>query len=114
MGRLPKSIEPGRKKQQPFAVTDLPAVQSTEHRPEQEFASLGGEPVAVLPLAVSPKNAAWFAGVGRSTLYVALADGELKSIKIGKRRLILIDELRRWLASHEIANQKRGPYRSEP
>jgi hypothetical protein len=40
-------------------------------------------------------------GLGRTTIYDALGSGDLKSIKIGKRRLITIDWLRAWLLSHE-------------
>ena len=55
------------------------------------------------PLAVSPAEAARLAGVGRTTLYLAMRDGDLRSLKIGKRRLISIDALRVWLQSHEVA-----------
>ncbi len=53
------------------------------------------------PLAVSPGEAARLAGLGRTTIYFALGSGALKSIKIGKRRLITIEALRGWLLSHE-------------
>ena len=55
-----------------------------------------------LPLAVSPRDAAKVAGVGRSTIYLALASKELKSIKIGTRRLILVDAIREWLLAHQV------------
>lgn len=51
--------------------------------------------------AIGPAEAAHRAGLGRTTIYAALKDGDLKSIKIGARRLIMVDELRRWLASHQ-------------
>jgi excisionase family DNA binding protein len=54
-------------------------------------------------IAVSPAEAARLAGVGRTTLYMALGSGELRSMKIGKRRLIALEALRAWLAAHEIA-----------
>lgn len=53
------------------------------------------------PIAVSPVEAARLAGVGRTTLYAALAKGDLPSIKIGTRRLIRVDAIREWLASNE-------------
>jgi excisionase family DNA binding protein len=34
-------------------------------------------------------------GIGRSLVYEMIADGRLESIKIGKRRLVLIDSYRR-------------------
>ena len=43
------------------------------------------------------------AGVGRSTLYEAIAAGELETLKIGKRRLVPDDALRTWLASKRAA-----------
>ena len=54
-------------------------------------------------LAVSVERAAAMAGVGRTTLYEALAKGALKSLKVGKRRLIPVEALKAWLAGHEIA-----------
>jgi excisionase family DNA binding protein len=54
------------------------------------------------PLAVSPGDAARLAGLGRTTIYNALGSGALKSIKIGKRRLITIEALRAWLLAHEV------------
>ena len=53
-------------------------------------------------LAVSVADAAAMAGVGRTTLYAALGDGSLRSLKIGRRRLILVEALKMWIASHEI------------
>ena len=40
------------------------------------------------PLAHSPDDAARIMGIGRTKLYALLKEGELKSIKIGSRRLI--------------------------
>ena len=53
------------------------------------------------PIAVSPDEAARLAGIGRTTLYAALAKGDLPSIKIGTRRLVRVDAIRKWLARHE-------------
>ena len=53
------------------------------------------------PIAVSPDEAARLAGIGRTTLYAALAKGDLPSIKIGTRRLIRVDAIREWLARNE-------------
>lgn len=52
------------------------------------------------PIAVSPDEAARLAGIGRTSLYAALAKGDLKSIKIGTRRLIKIEAIHEWLASY--------------
>ena len=54
------------------------------------------------PIAVSPNEAARISGVGRTTIYAALSSGELKSIKIGTRRLITVQAIRDWLGSDAI------------
>lgn len=54
-------------------------------------------------LAVSPAVAARLAGLGRTTIYAALKAGELKSLKVGARRLILVETLRAWLVRQEVA-----------
>jgi excisionase family DNA binding protein len=58
---------------------------------------------SVGPIAVSPAEAARLAGVGRTTIYAAISSGELSSLKLGKRRLIVVTALRAWLQAHEVA-----------
>ena len=43
------------------------------------------------------------AGVGRTTIYETIGSGALRSLKIGKRRLILIVSLRDWLETAQQA-----------
>jgi excisionase family DNA binding protein len=64
---------------------------------------LGGDSRVVTEerLAVSPADAARLTGVGRTKLYEAIGSGALRSLKIGKRRLIMIEALRDWLAAAE-------------
>ena len=52
-------------------------------------------------LAVSPNEAARLCSIGRTTLYAALSSGDLKSVKIGTRRLITLEALRDWLKRNE-------------
>lgn len=52
-------------------------------------------------LAVSTFQAAEIAGVGRTTIYEAIQSGALKSLKIGKRRLIRVAALEDWLQALE-------------
>ena len=63
-------------------------------------------------LAVSPAEAARLAGIGRTTIYEAIGSGALRSLKIGKRRLILIVSLRDWLETAQqavdLAAQRRA------
>jgi excisionase family DNA binding protein len=51
-------------------------------------------------LAYSLVEAARLTGVGRTFLYGAIAKKELKTCKIGGRRLVTADALRAWLAAH--------------
>jgi excisionase family DNA binding protein len=53
-------------------------------------------------LAVSPAEAGRLAGIGRTTIYHAISSGDLKSLKIGARRLVAVDALRDWLLKHEV------------
>ncbi len=50
-------------------------------------------------LAVSIAEAADVSGMSRAFLYEAMASSELKFLKIGRRRLILIVDLLEWLTS---------------
>jgi excisionase family DNA binding protein len=54
-------------------------------------------------LAVAPGEAARLTGVGRTTIYEAIGAGTLRSVKIGRRRLITVEALRAWLLAHEVA-----------
>ncbi len=57
-------------------------------------------------LAVSPNEAARLCSIGRTTLYASLSSGDLRSVKIGTRRLITIDALREWLKKNEQVTGK--------
>lgn len=51
----------------------------------------------ITPLAVGPEEAGRMTGHTRSAIYAAIATGELKAFKSGKRRLILMSELSIWI-----------------
>jgi excisionase family DNA binding protein len=57
-------------------------------------------------------------GIGRSTLYAAMAAGRLRAIKLGSRTLIRADELRRFLDAlpsarpETICNLEKRPHRN--
>jgi hypothetical protein len=53
-------------------------------------------------LAVSPAEAGRLAGIGRTSIYHAISCGDLKSLKIGARRLVAVDALRDWLLKHDV------------
>jgi excisionase family DNA binding protein len=49
--------------------------------------------------ALSIPQACAMAGIGRTKIYEAIAEGSLKARKCGKRTLVLRDDLREFLAS---------------
>lgn len=54
-------------------------------------------PVPGLKLSLTIPEAVAACGIPRSTLYNHLRSGRLRSIKIGRRRLILVSELQTFL-----------------
>jgi excisionase family DNA binding protein len=61
------------------------------------------------PGALSISDACEMAGVGRTTIYAAIAEGRLKARKLGRRTLILRDDLTHFLvALPEIKRTSRG------
>ena len=57
----------------------------------------GAEPVEPGQLLLSPVQAAKRLGIGRSTLYLLLADEQLESVRIGTRRLVPVEGLERYV-----------------
>ena len=51
------------------------------------------------PISVDIPTACHMSGLSRSFLYEVLAGGEVRSVKAGRRRLVLVDSLRSWLQS---------------
>lgn len=50
-------------------------------------------------LTVSISEAAKALGLGRTTIYAMIADGRLEAIKLGRRRLVAVEFLRRLVAA---------------
>ena len=59
------------------------------------------------PLAVSIIEAAKLSSLGRSSLYEAIGRGELHVKKAGRRSLILVDDLKAWVAALPNAKYSR-------
>jgi len=59
-------------------------------------------------LAFSVAKACKLADIGRTSLYAAIAAGELEAVKHGRRTLILAEDLRRWLQSLPAVQPKKG------
>jgi excisionase family DNA binding protein len=53
----------------------------------------------VEPLAFSVDDSCRATGVGRTTLYAAIKNGELRATKVGRRTVILRADLESWLNS---------------
>jgi excisionase family DNA binding protein len=64
------------------------------------------------PLSVDIPGACQLTGLGRSKLYELLGKGQISSVKVGKRRLILVADLRAWL--QRLANAQRGGLIAKP
>jgi excisionase family DNA binding protein len=60
---------------------------------------ISGDRPSEAPLAHSIDGAAARANVGRVTLYEEINAGRLRARKVGRRTIILDDDLRAWLAS---------------
>jgi len=54
-------------------------------------------PEHIAPLAVSVEDAARVVGYSRSGVYELISSGDLKAFKLGRRRLILMTELKAWI-----------------
>ena len=50
-------------------------------------------------LLVSIHEACERAGIGRSFLYERMADGSIRSVRAGRRRLVVVESLNQWVAS---------------
>jgi excisionase family DNA binding protein len=51
----------------------------------------------IQPLSVSVEEGGRQVGCSRSAMYELIAKGEIKSFKVGRRRLILMTELKTWI-----------------
>jgi excisionase family DNA binding protein len=61
------------------------------------------DPTRNRPAAHTIVEAAREAKIGRTLLYEAIKSGNLKARKVGRRTIIIDDDLRNWLASLPVA-----------
>lgn len=66
--------------------------------PVHDIAGREAQTPVLVPLAVSPRRAAEYLGVGHDAIYQLLNQGRLRSVKLGRRRLIPLNELERFLS----------------
>jgi excisionase family DNA binding protein len=89
-----------------FGTLTSNGVSPAERRPKPEArlpfgadaAKAGTNNYIPTPLAVSPRKAAQYLGVGHDAIYQLLNQGRVRSVKLGRRRLIPMSELERFLA----------------
>lgn len=55
---------------------------------------------ATLPVVMSVRQFCEWSSIGRTKVYEEIATHRLKTLKVGRRRLIKRDEAQRWLDSH--------------
>ncbi len=67
-----------------------------------------------LPIALSIPDACHITGVQKDTIYRAINRGELRSLKIGRRRLIRMDSLKAWISDCEQATQREMGFSPTP
>ena len=84
---------------QPRSTTSVPVTRTEENKVRviDETSSIDRRG-AVQPLAVSPRKAAAYLDVGHDAIYQLIGQGRLRSVKLGRRRLIPVAELERFLA----------------
>lgn len=61
---------------------------------------------AVSPLSVGVEDGARMIGVARSMFYEILARGELKSFKLGRRRLVLVKDMESYINRQAQENSR--------
>ena len=66
----------------------MPSAGTTEHLREQHARR------AIEPIAMRVPEACRYLGIGRSTLYVLIAKGQVEIIKLGSATLVLTSSLR--------------------
>lgn len=66
----------------------MPKAETSDQRTERKHQS------TIEPIAMRVPEACRYLGIGRSTLYVLIGDGEIEFIKLGSSTLVLTESLR--------------------
>ena len=61
------------------------------------------QPRQIQPVGLSIEETIRATGLGRTSIYKEIAEGRLKSYKIGRRRFVSPEALREWRAAYEAA-----------
>jgi excisionase family DNA binding protein len=59
----------------------------------------------IAPITYSIADVVASTGLGRTKIYAAIRDCELPIVKIGKRSLVLDEDLRAWLRRHRVGGE---------
>jgi excisionase family DNA binding protein len=62
----------------------------------------------MVQLGLGIDDAAEAANVGRSTIYEEIGRGNLRAVKVGRRSIILVEDLRKWLESRPAIIPRRN------
>ena len=76
--------------------TAMPAASTTEHFCEPD------DRTAIEPIAMRVPDACHYLGIGRSTLYVLIARGEIEIVKLGSSTLVVTESLRQLIARRRM------------
>jgi excisionase family DNA binding protein len=100
MSPHPQSIEKPKRRQREVAERALASKQANKKLAVSESKHYGYQPLE--PLSVTIETAARVTGYGRSNLLIAVYAEEIRSYKIGKRRLIDFQSLKEWIQKHRV------------
>ena len=79
----------------------MPSAGTTDHLREQQQRQI------IEPIAMRVPEACRYLGIGRSTLYVLIGEGEIEIIKLGSSTLVLTASLR------SLVERRRKPAEDE-
>lgn len=66
------------------------------------------DPLTIDPLTVTVPKALQISGLGRTKLYELISRGEIDTVLVGTRRLVVFESLRRRLLAPLTENQETG------
>ena len=81
----------------------MPSASTAEHLRDRDART------TIEPIAMRVPDACRYVGVGRSTLYVLIAQGEVEIVKLGCSTLVLTESLRRLITSRRARGESQAP-----